>query len=117
MNFTLSLLSFLQSPSPTPPHTPERVPALLTLIYVGGLALITLLLLISLLRNRRPTASAAVPQDLSKDVRRRLGSTSTNRGLRALRWLFVLRSLAGFFFSPFLGSSTPPNKRQVYPTR
>ncbi len=98
MNFTLSLLSFLQSPSPTPPHTPERVPALLTLIYVGGLALITLLLLIGLLRNRRPTASAAVPQDLSKDVRRRLGSTSTNRGLRALRWLFVLLSLAVFSF-------------------
>src|SRR6266403_4528156 len=98
MNFTLSLLSFLQSPSPTPPHMPERVPALLTLIYVGGLALIVLLLLIGLLRNRRPTANAAVPQDLSKDVRRRLGSTSTNRGLRALRWMFVLLSLTVFSF-------------------
>src|SRR5258705_8797038 len=113
MNFTLSLLSFLQSPSPTPPHTPERVPALLTLIYVGGLALITLLLLISLLRNRRPTASAAVPQDLSKDVRRRLGSTSTNRGLRALRWLFVLLSLAGFFFPLFFGPLPPRKKKKI----
>ncbi len=32
------------------------------------------------------------------EVRRRLGSTSTNRGLRALRWIFVLLSLAVFGF-------------------
>jgi peptidoglycan glycosyltransferase len=100
MNFILSLLSLLlfQSPSPTPPHVPERVPALLTLIYVGGFAVIVLLLLVGLLRGRRPTVNAALPQDLPKDVKRRLGSTSTNRGLRALRWLFVLLSLTVFSF-------------------
>jgi len=78
---------------------PERVPALLTLVYVGGFALMALLLLVGLLRTRRrPTANAAIPADLPKDVKRRLGSTSTNRGLRALRWLFMLLSVAIFSF-------------------
>jgi peptidoglycan glycosyltransferase len=75
------------------------MPALLTLIYVGGFALVVLLLLIGLVRNRRRTTiNAAIPEDLPKDVRRRLGSTSTNRGLRALRWLFVLLAIALFSF-------------------
>lgn len=39
---------------------------------------------------------AAVPEDLPTEVRRRLGSTSTNRGLRALRWIFVLLSFSVF---------------------
>jgi penicillin-binding protein A len=91
------LILLLQSPSPTPtpPNLPERMPALYTLIYVGGFAFVVLLLLLSFLRNRkRPVA--AVPQDLPKAVKKRLGSTSTNRGLRALRWLFVLLSLGLF---------------------
>ncbi|HEX7331725.1 MAG TPA: penicillin-binding transpeptidase domain-containing protein [Pyrinomonadaceae bacterium] len=75
----------------------ERTPALLTLIYVGGFALVILLLLLSLIRNRRQ-AVPAIPEDLPKEVRKRLGSTSTNRGLRALRWLFVLLSLGLFSF-------------------
>src|ERR1044072_5784161 len=75
------------------------MPALYTLIYVGGLAFVILLLLVSLVRNRRqPVSTAAIPSDLPKEVRRRLGSTSTNRGLRALRWLFVLLALALFGF-------------------
>jgi cell division protein FtsI/penicillin-binding protein 2 len=76
---------------------PERTPALFTLIYVGGFGLIILLLLLGLVRSRRQTASA-VPSDLPKEVKKRLGSTSTNRGLRALRWLFVLLSLGLFSF-------------------
>src|SRR5258705_8568546 len=99
MNVVASLLLLLQSPTPTPPHVPERVPALLTLVYVGGFALLSLLLLVGLLRTRRrPTANAAIPADLPKDVKRRLGSTSTNRGLRGLRWLFMLLSVAIFSF-------------------
>ena len=99
----ITLLLFLfQSPSPSPlptPHVPERTPALFTLIYVGGLAFVLLLLLLGLVRNRRrPVATAAIPDDLPKAVRKRLGSTSTNRGLRALRWLFVLLSLGMFGF-------------------
>ncbi|MDQ6652867.1 MAG: penicillin-binding transpeptidase domain-containing protein [Acidobacteriota bacterium] len=76
------------------------MPALITLIYLGGLLLIVLLLLISLFRNRRKeiAVAAAIPHDLPKEVQRRLGSTSTNRGLRALRWIFVLLSLGVFGF-------------------
>jgi cell division protein FtsI/penicillin-binding protein 2 len=75
------------------------MPALFTLIYVGGFAFVLLLLLLGLVRNRRrPVATAAIPEDLPKAVRKRLGSTSTNRGLRALRWLFVLLSIGLFSF-------------------
>jgi cell division protein FtsI/penicillin-binding protein 2 len=75
------------------------MPALFTLIYVGGFAFVILLLLLGLIRNRRTTAPAtALPEDLPKDVRKRLGSTSTNRGLRGLRWLFVLLAFALFGF-------------------
>ncbi|MDQ3667237.1 MAG: penicillin-binding transpeptidase domain-containing protein [Acidobacteriota bacterium] len=93
----MSFLLLLQSPTPTAvvPHTPERIPALLTLIYVGGFALIVLLLLVSLFRNRRRlrATAVAVPEDLPTEVKKRLGSTSTNRGLRALRWFFVMLAL------------------------
>lgn len=99
---TLFLL-LLQSPSPSPaivPHVPERTPALFTLIYLIGFAGVILLLLLSLVRNRRataPTTSAALG-DLPKQVRKRLGSHSTNRGLKFLRWLFVLLSIGMFSF-------------------
>ena len=97
--FTLLLLLF-QTPTPSPlatPHVPERTPALFTLIYVGGFGFVILLLLLGLIRSRRQVGPA-VPEDLPKDVRKRLGSTSTNRGLRALRWLFVLLAFALFGF-------------------
>ena len=99
MNSLLSL-ALLQTPSPSPtPVVLERMPALYTLIYVGGFAFVILLLVLSLIRNRRQAVStAAIPTDLPKEVRKRLGSTSTNRGLRALRWLFVLLSIALFAF-------------------
>ena len=76
------------------------MPALFTLIYVGGFGLIILFLLIGLLRSRRHVSSntAVLPEDLPKAVRKRLGSTSTNRGLRALRWLFVLLAIGLFAF-------------------
>jgi peptidoglycan glycosyltransferase len=75
------------------------MPALLTLIYVGGFAFVILLLLLGLVRNRRSTApTTAIPQDLPKEVRKRLGSASTNRGLRGLRWLFVLAAFGLFGF-------------------
>ena len=103
MNLVTILLFLFQTPSPSPvptPHVPEKMPALFTLIYLGGFALVILLLLLSLIRNRRQTApaSSAISDDLPKEVRKRLGSTSTNRGLRALRWLFVLLSFGMFGF-------------------
>ena len=74
--------------------------ALLTLVYVGGFFLILLLLFISLLRNRssRARQPGTIPDDLPKAVRKRLGSTTTNRGLRALRWFFVLLAIGVFGF-------------------
>jgi peptidoglycan glycosyltransferase len=102
MNLVTILLLLFQSPSASPlptPHSPERSPALFTVIYVGGFGLIILLLLLGLVRNRRQTsAGPAIPEDLPKAVRKRLGSTSTNRGLRALRWLFFLLSASLFSF-------------------
>lgn len=98
----MSLWFLLQSPTPSPiaSHSPEKVPALLTLIYVGGFLLIILLLLISLFRHRRrgTATPATVASDLPKEVAKRLGSTSTNRGLRALRVIFVLLALGMFGF-------------------
>lgn len=100
MTLLISFLLLLQVPSSSPlptPHVPERTPALLTLIYVGGFGFVILLLLLGLVRSRRQTVSP-IPEDLPKAVRKRLGSTSTNRGLKALRWLFVLLSIGLFSF-------------------
>jgi len=96
---TLVLLLF-QTPTPSPAAPPEKLPAWLTLIYVSGIALIILLLLISLLRMwlRRSPSAPTAPANLPTDIRKRLGATSTNRGLRAWRWLFALVALSMFGF-------------------
>jgi cell division protein FtsI/penicillin-binding protein 2 len=90
----------LQNAQATPvANAPERLPAWITLIYMGGLLLVVLVLLISLVRTwYRPTAHGNNPNDLPREVRDRLGSTSTNRGLRALRVLFIVFALAVFGF-------------------
>jgi peptidoglycan hydrolase-like protein with peptidoglycan-binding domain len=107
MQFILTLLfSFIQAnANPAVKNIahaamPEKQPALLSLIYMGGLALMVLFLLLSLLRNRlrRPAIASLASADLPAEVRDRLGTTSTNRGLRALRWLFVLCALGVFGF-------------------
>ena len=102
MNILISFFLLFQTSSPSPvptPHVPERMPALFTLIYVGGFGLVILLLLLSLIRNRRQTSSNRTAlDDLPKEVRKRMGSASTNRGLRALRWLFFLLSIGLFSF-------------------
>jgi penicillin-binding protein A len=110
------LLLLLQTPSPSPlptPHVPERMPALFTLIYVGGFGLVLLLLLLGLVRNRkRPVATAAIPDDLPKEVRKRLGSHSTNRGLRALRWLFLVLSIGLFSFHIYWANYASENNEK-----
>ncbi len=109
MNLLISLVLLFQSPSPSPIPTPpvlERTPALFTVIYVGGFAAILLLLGLGLIRNRRQ-AVAAIPAELPREVRKRLGSTSTNRGLRALRWLFLLLSIGLFSFHIYWAKYAP----------
>src|SRR5947209_80563 len=78
----------------------EKQPALLSLIYVGGLALMVLWLVLSLIRHRRQRSALAAiaPEDLPDEVRQRLGATSTNRGLRVLRWLFIVLALTTYGF-------------------
>src|ERR1700704_766657 len=105
---TLALLLF-QTASPTPASTPEKLPAWLTLIYVSGLAFIGLLLLLSLIRNwpRRSPVALTAPASLSKEIRKRLGATTTNRGLRAWRWLFTLAAIAVFGFHVYWARYAP----------
>lgn len=82
----------------------ERQPALLSLIFMGGAALLALVLLVSLIRyglnrvRRRSLATQAgvAGSDLPDEVRARLGTTSTNRGLKILRWVFVLLAVMVF---------------------
>ncbi|HKR14297.1 MAG TPA: penicillin-binding transpeptidase domain-containing protein [Pyrinomonadaceae bacterium] len=89
------------------------MPALFTLIYVGGFAFVLLVLLLGLVRNRkRPVATAAIPEGLPKEVRKRLGSHSTNRGLRALRWLFVLLSIGLFSFHIYWANYASENNEK-----
>lgn len=96
-------LTLLLFQSPTPLQTvapPEKLPAWLTLIYLAGIGLVGLLLFASIVRAwfaRHPTAHTA-PANLPKDLRKRLGATSTNRGLRAWRWLFALAAIFIFGF-------------------
>jgi cell division protein FtsI/penicillin-binding protein 2 len=93
-------LFLFQTPTPQAVPTPEKLPAWLTLVYLIGIALVGLLLLLSLLRawfSRAPVAPTA-PSSLPKDIQKRLGATTTNRGLRAWRWLFALAAIFVFSF-------------------
>src|SRR5437773_7694070 len=85
-------LFLLQTATPSPASTPEKGPAEFSLIYLLGLTLIALLLLISVLLHwlRRHPAALTAPANLPKEVRKRLGATTTNRGLRVWRWLFAI---------------------------
>lgn len=97
----MALALFLfQTATPSPASAPERGPAWLTLIYLSGLALIALLLMLSLVRNwlRRSPSALTAPASLAKEIRQRLGATTTNRGLRAWRWMFILAALSVFGF-------------------
>ncbi len=92
---SISLLLQAEAATPVGSHVPEKMPALFTLIYVAGLSIVVLLLLISILRNRKKASALmpALPDDLPQEVKKRLGVSSTNRGLRTLRWLFVLLAM------------------------
>ena len=93
-------LFLLQSATPTPADSPEKFPAWLTLIFLIGITFVALLLLIGLVRGwfSRKGGAAQIFANLSADIRRRLGASATNRGLRVWRWLFVLIALTMFGF-------------------
>src|ERR1051325_730933 len=93
-------LFFFQSATPTPAPSPEKLPAWLTLVFISGVAFVALLLLISLVRSwfSRKGGAAAALANLPGDIRKRLGATATNRGLRVWRWLFVLVAIGMFGF-------------------
>jgi peptidoglycan glycosyltransferase len=89
---------------------PEKQPATLSLIYTAGLALMILWLGVGLvrgMRRRRSALSAVAPADMPTEVRQRLGATSTNRGLYALRWLFVVLALTVFGFHVYWARYAP----------
>lgn len=77
---------------------PEKQPALLSLIFMAGLFVIVVWLLLSFLRNRRKRSALAgvAGSDLATEVRQRLGTVSTNRGLQVLRVVFILLALGVF---------------------
>src|SRR6267142_415431 len=98
----MPLLLLLQTPTPSPvtAHAPEWLSAVLTLVYVVVCLVVVLVLYLGLLRYRlsRARQASSVPDDLPKAVKKRLGSTTTNRGLKALRWVFILFAAAVFGF-------------------
>src|SRR5207253_9408205 len=113
---SLALLFFqTATPSPTPASAPEKLPAWLTLIYLSGLALIVLLLLVSLLRMwlTRSVSTPTAPANLPKDIRKKLGATTTNRGLRALRWLLALAAIGAFSFHVYWARYAPETNQKL----
>jgi peptidoglycan glycosyltransferase len=111
----MALALFLfQTATPSPASTPEKLPAWLTLIYISGLAFIGLLLLLSLLRHwlRRSPSALTAPASLAKEIRRRLGATTTNRGLRVWRWLFALAAIAVFGFHVYWARYAPEQNQK-----
>src|SRR5713101_6447069 len=110
---SLALL-FFQTATPQPASPPEKLPAWLTLIYVSGIAFVGVLLLLSLVRAwlRRSPVAPTAPENLPKDIRKRLGATSTNRGLRAWRWLFALAAIGVFGFHVYWARYAPDQNQK-----
>jgi penicillin-binding protein 2 len=75
----------------------ERRPAVMSIIYLVGLTIIALLLLLSVFRNRSANIKSFA-EDISDDVKQKLSSTATNRGLKFLRLLYVLMAFFVFGF-------------------
>ena len=108
MTFALFLFQ-TATPSPAAAAAPEKLPAWLTLVYLIGLAVVALLLLISLVRSwlRRSPGALTAPASLAKEIRKRLGATTTNRGLHVWRVLFAMAAIAVFGFHVYWARYAP----------
>lgn len=117
-DLTLLLIQSAASSAAAAAAPPERRPALLSLIYVGGFLLLALILLLSSLwrgwrQSVAPGATGGVAApDLPAEVRARLGASSTNRGLRVLRWFFVLLLAAVFGFHVYWAKYAPESNER-----
>ncbi|MDQ4121784.1 MAG: penicillin-binding transpeptidase domain-containing protein [Acidobacteriota bacterium] len=78
----------------------ERYPALLSLIYLAGIAFVVFVLVLFVAFNRRRKSPLAVEPDenLPEEVRRRLGARSANRALWVFRIVFVVLAFSVFGF-------------------
>src|SRR5205823_5141219 len=81
----------------------------------SGVALIVLLLLVSLIRMwlARSVSTPTAPANLAKDIRKKLGATTTNRGLRAWRWLFALAAIGAFSFHVYWARYAPETNQKL----
>lgn len=96
------LIFFLQfNPLKWLPNQPlERVPAILSLFYLGGMAALVaiLLLMVVFSRRRKSTLAAESDANLPDEVRKRLGSTAANRALWVFRFVFAALAFCVFGF-------------------
>ncbi len=78
----------------------ELTPAALSLLYQCGITFVILLLFLSFIRNPKNTLSPIIGnlKDLPKEVKKKLGVTSTNRSLSIWRWVFVALAFSIFGF-------------------
>jgi penicillin-binding protein 2 len=78
----------------------ELTPAFLSILYQCGIAFVIFVLALSFLRNPKNDSSPIVGnlKDLPKEVKKKLGVTSTNRSLSIWRWVFVALALSVFGF-------------------
>lgn len=95
----------------------EKRPAIMSVIYLAGLSIVVLFLLLSLLRSRKQP-NAAIANDLPDDVKKRLSSTSTNKGLKFLRVFYVLLAFFVFgfhvYWAKFAEESNPKFQQLNY---
>lgn len=75
-------------------------PAALSLIYQCGIVFVIFLLFLSFIRNPKSDSSPVMGnlKDLPKEVRKKLGVTSTNRSLFIWRWVFIVLAFSVFGF-------------------
>jgi cell division protein FtsI/penicillin-binding protein 2 len=107
-------LFLLQTPTPQASPVPEKLPAWLTLIYLIGIGLLGVLLALSIVRAwfSRTPAAATAPSSLPRDIQKRLGATTTNRGLRVWRWLFAVAAIFVFSFHVYWARYAPQQNQK-----